>query len=265
MSGITSEQIDRVFQIFDADGSGFVEVEELGFALQALGFGVLAKAMVDELVIKHCPEGTVQVDLNDFTRIVRSRCASRDSNEEALRSFELIGRQGRDGTSAVTVEDLIRASRETGELRDGDLANEKRLRRMFERVVSVASSTASPSLDAADWVHVMRDSVSEKGNRISDTSSYDIRTRAKVANRGPYGVRVQAGKTYFYCTCGLSKTQPFCDGSHVTFNATHGTSFEPIRFVAEQARTVWFCGCKQSKTMPLCDGTHTMLPVEVEK
>jgi len=63
-------------------------------------------------------------------------------------------------------------------------------------------------------------------------------------------VDVEAGKTYYWCSCGLSKQQPFCDGSH------KGTAFSPLPFTAEKSGTVYFCGCKHSKTGALCDGSH---------
>jgi CDGSH-type Zn-finger protein len=66
----------------------------------------------------------------------------------------------------------------------------------------------------------------------------------------PYAVPVEAGKKYFWCACGRSKNQPFCDGSHAT------TVFRPVQFVAEKSEVIYFCGCKQTGTKPLCDGTH---------
>ncbi|WP_410499409.1 CDGSH iron-sulfur domain-containing protein [Chitinibacter sp. S2-10] len=74
-----------------------------------------------------------------------------------------------------------------------------------------------------------------------------------IAQKAPYEVEVEAGKTYFWCACGHSKTQPFCDGSH---RHTHMT---PIKFVAEESETVYLCGCKHSESKPFCDGTHAHL------
>ena len=74
-----------------------------------------------------------------------------------------------------------------------------------------------------------------------------------IAQKAPYPVDVEAGKTYYWCACGRSKTQPFCDGSH------QGTSFSPLAYQAEKNGTVYFCGCKQSKNPPLCDGSHNKL------
>ncbi len=74
-----------------------------------------------------------------------------------------------------------------------------------------------------------------------------------IAQREPYGVEVEAGKAYFWCACGRSQTQPFCDGSH------EGTDITPTPYRAKAAGTIWFCGCKQTGKKPFCDGTHNGL------
>lgn len=74
-----------------------------------------------------------------------------------------------------------------------------------------------------------------------------------IAQKSPYAVNVEAGKTYAWCSCGGSKSQPFCDGSH------KGTGMTPTMFKADKTATVYFCGCKHSKTAPFCDGTHKTL------
>jgi CDGSH-type Zn-finger protein len=95
-----------------------------------------------------------------------------------------------------------------------------------------------------------------------ETAAFDLKTRAKIAQRGPYPVDVEAGKTYYWCVCGNSKNQPFCDGSHVAVNEKEGTNFAPVAYVAPETKKVYFCGCKRTSTAPLCDGTHTKLPAE---
>jgi CDGSH-type Zn-finger protein len=69
----------------------------------------------------------------------------------------------------------------------------------------------------------------------------------------PYEAKLDAGKTYAWCACGRSKTQPFCDGAHT------GTGLMPHVFKAEKSGTVYFCGCKATKKVPFCDGSHTAL------
>lgn len=74
-----------------------------------------------------------------------------------------------------------------------------------------------------------------------------------IAQRGPYRVEVTAGQVYFWCRCGRSASQPFCDGSH------KGTGLTPLRFEAEADDALFFCGCKRTKSSPFCDGTHNGL------
>jgi CDGSH-type Zn-finger protein len=71
-----------------------------------------------------------------------------------------------------------------------------------------------------------------------------------IAQRGPYAIEVEATKTYFWCVCGRSTNQPFCDGSH------RGTGFAPMKYDATESTTVYFCGCKHTKTPCFCDGSH---------
>jgi CDGSH-type Zn-finger protein len=66
----------------------------------------------------------------------------------------------------------------------------------------------------------------------------------------PYPAHLEAGKTYYWCACGRSKGQPFCDGSHA------GTEFTPVKYAATSTKAVYFCGCKQTKKAPFCDGSH---------
>ena len=71
--------------------------------------------------------------------------------------------------------------------------------------------------------------------------------------KAPYPVEVEAGKTYYWCACGRSKNQPFCDGSHA------GSSFTPIAHTPSESGKAYFCGCKHSVRKPLCDGTHAKI------
>ncbi len=73
------------------------------------------------------------------------------------------------------------------------------------------------------------------------------------AQNGPYQVELEEGRTYFWCACGKSDRQPFCDGAH------KDTGIEPISFKAETTGTYNLCGCKQTDEHPYCDGSHNML------
>ena len=75
----------------------------------------------------------------------------------------------------------------------------------------------------------------------------------KIAAKFPIAVKVEAGKTYHWCTCGGSKGQPFCDGAH------KGTGFTPMAWTAPETKEAYLCQCKHTKNSPLCDGAHKAL------
>lgn len=74
-----------------------------------------------------------------------------------------------------------------------------------------------------------------------------------INQKTPMAVELKKGETYYWCACGKSGKQPFCDGSH------QGTSFAPIAFTAEKDETAHLCACKHTKNSPYCDGTHNGL------
>ena len=74
-----------------------------------------------------------------------------------------------------------------------------------------------------------------------------------IAQKFPIGVEVEAGKSYFWCSCGQSAKQPFCDGSH------KGSGFVPQKYEATETKKVYFCACKHSASPIVCDGTHKTL------
>jgi CDGSH-type Zn-finger protein len=75
-------------------------------------------------------------------------------------------------------------------------------------------------------------------------------TQAVRAGDSPIAVKVEQGKDYWWCSCGQSKNQPFCDGSH------KGSSFTPVKYSATESKDVYFCTCKATANQPLCDGSH---------
>ncbi len=77
-------------------------------------------------------------------------------------------------------------------------------------------------------------------------------TKPTVAQKSPYAVELAPGD-YWWCACGQSKRQPFCDGSH------KGSGIDPMKFTVTEAQRVWLCGCKRSAGKPFCDGSHSGL------
>ena len=75
-------------------------------------------------------------------------------------------------------------------------------------------------------------------------------SEAEIAQKGPYIVELEEGREYWWCACGRSADQPFCDGSH------QGTEFTPVKLELSEKTKVWLCGCKHSSDKPLCDGSH---------
>lgn len=89
---------------------------------------------------------------------------------------------------------------------------------------------------------------------VAKTKHTNIKmNKPRIAQTSPIPVTVEAGKTYHWCSCGESKAQPFCDGSH------KGTEFTPVVYTAEKDGPVYFCACKQSANGVLCDGSHKAL------
>ncbi|MDI9358555.1 MAG: CDGSH iron-sulfur domain-containing protein [Phycisphaerales bacterium] len=87
--------------------------------------------------------------------------------------------------------------------------------------------------------------------------------KPKVFKAEPTPVKVEEGKTYAWCTCGLSATNPFCNGSHKSLakeeNGQVVMPFKSLKYTAEKTGEVWLCNCKQTKNPPFCDGSHKTL------
>jgi CDGSH-type Zn-finger protein len=84
-------------------------------------------------------------------------------------------------------------------------------------------------------------------------SMSEQRSVPHCAQKAPFPVEVEEGRTYSWCACGLSGRQPFCDGSH------KGTGLQSLKWTADRTGKVWFCGCKATGKAPMCDGRHKML------
>ena len=78
-------------------------------------------------------------------------------------------------------------------------------------------------------------------------------SEAVIAQKAPFAVELEEGKDYYFCTCGKSAKQPFCDGKH------KGSDFAPQKFTADASKTAYLCGCKRSAGQPFCDGAHKNL------
>jgi len=76
-------------------------------------------------------------------------------------------------------------------------------------------------------------------------------TQPVRASNTPFAVDVEAGKSYWWCACGKSAKQPFCDGAH------KGSGMNPVKFDASETKKVYLCGCKATSKQPFCDGTHS--------
>ena len=75
---------------------------------------------------------------------------------------------------------------------------------------------------------------------------------SSTPQKSPYKVKIEKGKTYFWCACGISQKQPFCDGSH----KKEGT-FKSLKYLADDSKEIYFCGCKMTNHPPFCDGSHS--------
>ncbi len=81
-----------------------------------------------------------------------------------------------------------------------------------------------------------------------------------IAAKHPFKVEVKPGQKYFWCSCGASNNQPFCDGSHKQYKNEDGTSImKSVMFEVAEEKIVNLCGCKRSKNGVFCDGAHNSL------
>eukprot|EP00796_Vickermania_ingenoplastis_P005522 gene5522-gene4150 len=79
---------------------------------------------------------------------------------------------------------------------------------------------------------------------------------ARIPQKRPYHQSLEAGKKYYWCSCGLSKQQPFCDASHKAYNEQHQTDMQPVAFSVDKSKKYTLCGCKHTSNRPHCDLSH---------
>ena len=82
-------------------------------------------------------------------------------------------------------------------------------------------------------------------------------SKPTIASNQPARIALEQGKKYFFCMCGKSRKQPFCDGSH------QGSEFTPMAFSCDESKDYFLCQCKHSANKPYCDGTHKRFPPDL--
>ncbi|XP_015116653.1 CDGSH iron-sulfur domain-containing protein 3, mitochondrial [Diachasma alloeum] len=86
--------------------------------------------------------------------------------------------------------------------------------------------------------------------------------KGKIYDKKPFKIRIEAGKKYAWCTCGHSKGQPLCDGTHK--NTFLKITLRPIYFQVKETKEYWLCNCKQTNNRPFCDGTHVREDIQAK-
>ena len=84
----------------------------------------------------------------------------------------------------------------------------------------------------------------------------DVTANGYIYDKKPFKVSVRKYHVYDWCGCGLSKQQPFCDGTHNSKYIKKWVTGGPVRYIAPEDNDIWFCNCKQTKNRPFCDGSH---------
>ncbi|KAK5638657.1 hypothetical protein RI129_012952, partial [Pyrocoelia pectoralis] len=85
-------------------------------------------------------------------------------------------------------------------------------------------------------------------------TAHQQKENGTVYDKKPFKITLEAGKKYFWCLCGKSKSQPFCDGTHN--NVYLKIKLRPVKFQVQETKAYWLCQCKHTSLRPFCDGTH---------
>ncbi|XP_074600160.1 uncharacterized protein LOC141854396 [Brevipalpus obovatus] len=113
-----------------------------------------------------------------------------------------------------------------------------------------------PSEPTSDDIQTVKNSLDMTDHK-EKFWEYHQEYKGKVYSLKPIQVKCKSGKIYLWCSCGYSRTQPFCDGTHKVQH--YKIKMKPVPFECKETKDYWFCCCKQSKHWPFCDGTHREL------
>ncbi|CAB3260904.1 unnamed protein product [Arctia plantaginis] len=105
----------------------------------------------------------------------------------------------------------------------------------------------------------VRSYLSKVAKNVVSSANYATKISKPEIPKNPL-LNLEAGKTYHWCLCGRSKSQPLCDGTHkdIYLKVTQ----RPVRFTVEKSKEYWLCNCKQTKNRPFCDGTHKQKEIQ---
>eukprot|EP01062_Namystynia_karyoxenos_P007767 TRINITY_DN12727_c0_g1_i1.p2 TRINITY_DN12727_c0_g1~~TRINITY_DN12727_c0_g1_i1.p2 ORF type:complete len:156 (+),score=69.06 TRINITY_DN12727_c0_g1_i1:90-557(+) len=150
MAVLTDKQIDEAFALFDQDGSGEIDAEELYHAMKGLGYEV-DQGEINALMQKIDKDGNKGVDVNEFRKMLRQREFARDSGEEWDAAFQAFS----DGKAFITAADVLRVGRAIGEIPDDATAQEKAEKR-FAEYIDHASQAGDGQMTLEDWRKIMQ-------------------------------------------------------------------------------------------------------------
>jgi len=121
MASLTDDQIKEAFNLFDADGSGAIDVEEMSLAMKGLGFGELPREEVDKMLKSIDLNSNGLIEFREFERMMKAKMTTKDSPEEILKAFQLFDM---DRTGKVSLDNLRQVARMLGESPGDDVLRE---------------------------------------------------------------------------------------------------------------------------------------------